>query len=80
VEQSAVFDHTPETQDAVFFGTNLASRDATSATAIDAIFSSQGQALAFDQSGLDLGGLDLILEHLKALGVDANEHLLEPIP
>jgi cytoskeletal protein CcmA (bactofilin family) len=80
VEQTVVFDHAPSVKRAAFFGTNLATGDPTSAAAIDAICTSLGQPLAFDLSGLDLGGLGLILKHLGALGVGANGHLVEPLP
>jgi hypothetical protein len=47
--------------------------------AIDAIFTDLGKSLAFDQHGLDLGGLALILADLKALKVGSNGILTGPV-
>jgi hypothetical protein len=49
------------------------------ASAIDAIFTNGSQPLAFDLTGLDLGGLNLILQDLEALLV-RNGTLTGPIP
>jgi hypothetical protein len=43
-----------------------------SKAAIDAVFTNNGQPLGFDLTGLDLGGLALILADLKALKVDSS--------
>jgi hypothetical protein len=48
------------------------------AAAIDAIFADGGKALAFDLSGLDLGGLNLILADLAALYVNSSGTLAGP--
>jgi hypothetical protein len=48
------------------------------AAAIDAIFTNNGSALAFDINALDLGGLNLILTDLAALYVDAHGNLAGP--
>ena len=56
--------------------TNATGTDA----AIDALFTNNGQALAFDLFGLDLGGLNLILADLLALSVNGNGKLTGPIP
>jgi hypothetical protein len=50
----------------------------TNAAAIDAIFTDMGKALSFDLSGLDLGGLSLMLTDLAALYVDSNGNLAGP--
>jgi len=51
------------------------------AAAIDAIFTTNnGSALGFDLSGLDLGGLNLILTDLAALQVDSAGKLTGPNP
>jgi hypothetical protein len=49
------------------------------AAAIDAIFTNRGQPLAFDLSGLDLAGLNLILADLLALKVGADGNLTGPV-
>lgn len=49
------------------------------AAAIDAIFTHQGQELAFDLDDLDLLGLQLILEDLARLRVDAAGKLVGPV-
>jgi hypothetical protein len=49
-------------------------------TAVDAIFTEMGQPLAFDLSGLDLGGLDLIVRDLDALRVGSDGNLTGPTP
>ena len=55
-----------------FYQANIASGNPNKA-AIDNIFTSNGQSLAFDLPGLDLGGLALILADLKALKVSNGE-------
>ena len=67
-EGSIIFDHTPNTQHAAFFGTKLGAGDPSKA-AIDANFTDMGNTLAFDRSGLDLAGLGLILQDMVALQV-----------
>jgi hypothetical protein len=47
--------------------------------AIDAVFTNNGQSLAFDLAGLDLGGLALILADLKALTTGSNGNLTGPV-
>jgi hypothetical protein len=49
-----------------YLGANLATTDAASKAAIDAIFTNGGHPLTFDSNGLDLGGLRLILQDLSA--------------
>jgi hypothetical protein len=66
------------TQGAAFFQGNLASGD-PSAAAIDAIFTEGNQALAFDDSGLDLKGLGFILKDLAALHVGTDGKLTGPV-
>jgi hypothetical protein len=65
-EGSIVFDQTPNTKQAAFFGSNLKTQDAISAAAIDSIFMNNGTPLTFD---LDLNGLRLIRNKLAALHV-----------
>jgi hypothetical protein len=48
------------------------------AAAIAALFTDKGQTLSFDVSGLDLGGLNLILADLAVLFVDSTGHLAGP--
>jgi hypothetical protein len=50
------------------------------AAAIDAIFTDGGQPLALDRTGLDLGGLKLILQDLAALYVGPRGNLTGPRP
>jgi hypothetical protein len=64
---------------AAYYGQNLKTTDPTSAAAIDAIFTQGGAALGFDQSGLDLGGLNMILTDLAALHVGSNGKLTGPV-
>jgi hypothetical protein len=64
------------TSSARFYGTNLNTTDSASAAAIDAIFADMGNPLAFDKSGLDLAGLNEILQHLASLHV-AGGHLAD---
>jgi hypothetical protein len=67
------------TTQAAFFQGNLLPGSPNGA-AIDAIFTHDGgQPLAFDLTGLDLGGLNLILQDLEALQV-RNGTLTGPIP
>ena len=66
---------TPNTKKAAFSGENLKTTDTVSKAAIDAIFTDMGMALAFDRSGLDLHGLDLLLTDLAALRVGSNGKL-----
>jgi hypothetical protein len=55
---------------------NLGSNpDDQSLAAIDAIFTQEGNPLALDISGFDLGGLALIQQDLKVLNVDSNKKL-----
>jgi hypothetical protein len=65
-EGSIVFDQTPNTAQAAFFGSNLKTQDAISAAAIDSIFMNNGTPLDF---GLDLNGLGLVCDKLAALHV-----------
>jgi hypothetical protein len=65
-EGSIIFNQTPNTKQAAFFGSNLKTLDAISAAAIDRIFMNNGAPLDF---GLDLNGLGLILNKLAALRV-----------
>jgi hypothetical protein len=62
-----------DTQHAAFFGNNL--RGTPDAAALDAIFTDLGKPLAFDLTGLDLKGLDLILADLAQLRLGADGHL-----
>ncbi len=62
------------TNKAAFFGGNLKTTDAASTAAIDAVFTSNHLALGFDLSGLDLGGLALMLGDLRSL-TDQNHRL-----
>jgi len=64
---------------AAFYGANLKTTDTASAAAIDAIFTNMGIPLAFDQTGLDLAGLGLILTDLASLHV-ANGKLTGTTP
>lgn len=57
------------TSKAAYFKANLDSVDPPSAAAIDTLFSNGGVPLDFDLSGLDLAGLTVILQRLKALSV-----------
>jgi hypothetical protein len=52
-----------------YFGANLATTDAVSKAALDALFTNGGHPLTLDTNGLDLGGLRLILQDLSALFV-----------
>jgi hypothetical protein len=63
----------------VFVAPLVASNAAAIDAAIDAIFTyKNGQSLAFDLAGLDLGGLALILKDLQALNV-SNGQLTGPV-
>src|SRR5262249_59938986 len=61
-----------------FYQSNLGSGNASKA-AIDAVFTNNGQSLAFDLAGLDLGGLALILKDLQALKIGSNDSLTRPV-
>jgi hypothetical protein len=50
------------------------------ASAIDAVFTEGGQPLAFDLTGLDLGGLGEILRDLSALHVGSDGNLTGAVP
>jgi hypothetical protein len=60
-----------------FYKANIGSGNPNQA-AIDAVFTNNGQPLAFDLPGLDLGGLGLILADLEALKV-SNDQLTGPV-
>jgi hypothetical protein len=61
-----------------YYQANMAPGNASKA-AIDAVFSNNGQPLGFDLTGLDLGGLALILADLKALKVGSTGNLTGPV-
>jgi hypothetical protein len=65
-EGSIAFDHTPNTKQAAFFGSNLKTQNSLSAAAIDSLFANNGNPVIF---GLDLTGLGLIRKQLAALHV-----------
>jgi hypothetical protein len=62
-----------------FYQSNIGSPNPNKA-AIDAVFTKNGQSLAFDLPGLDLGGLNLILADLKALKIGSDGNLTGPVP
>jgi len=61
-------------------GDVFANATGVDAAAIDAIFTEDHLPLLFDLTGLDLGGLALILRDLAALSVDGHGHLTGPLP
>jgi hypothetical protein len=65
--------------DAAFFQGNIGPGNPSKA-AIDAIFTNNGQPLAFDINPLDLAGLELILNDLAALYVNSKGNLAGPNP
>ncbi len=69
-----VFGKAPNTSKAAYFGANLSSSDPASAQAIDAIFTTKDSLpLAFDNTGLDLQGLYLMLANLNRLSVSGDQ-------
>jgi hypothetical protein len=60
-----------------YYQANMAPGNPSKA-AIDAVFTKNGQPLGFDLTGLDLGGLALILANLKALKVGSTGNLTGP--
>ena len=65
-EGSIAFEHTPNTKQAAFFGSNLKTQDPISAAALESIFANNGNPVIFD---LDLTGLGLIRKQLAALHI-----------